>query len=123
MRLDGRVVTGDAPLAVWPRAGAEGTRHHLLRGYPLLEEGTVTGAGFAPRLATASVEVERTLHRFGWVRLGGAAFLDAAWADDRFASPGVGLRLDVFGQTLRVDAATPLDRGGIVLSAGWIESW
>jgi hypothetical protein len=35
----------------------------------------------------------------------------------------VGLRLDVFGQTLRVDAATPLDRGGIVLSAGWIESW
>jgi hypothetical protein len=122
-RLDGRLVTDDAPLAVWPRAGSEGTRLHLLRGYPLLENGIVTGAGFGSRLATASVEAERTVHRVGLARIGAAAFVDAAWADRAFVSPGAGLRVEVFGQTFRLDGAIPLDRGGVVFSAGWVESW
>jgi hypothetical protein len=89
----------------------------------LLENGIVTGAAFGSRLATASVEAERTLRRVGLARLGAAAFVDAAWADSRFVSPGAGLRIDVFGQKFRLDAAVPLDRGGVVFSAGWLESW
>ena len=49
--------------------------------------------------------------------------VDAAWAGSRFVSPGAGLRIDVFGQKFRLDAAVPLDRGGVVFSAGWLESW
>jgi hypothetical protein len=129
-RLDGRFVTEDAPLATWPGAGSDGVRPYLLRGYPLVEDGVVTGEGFGPRLVHASVEVERTVFRAGMVKVGVAAFLD--WAHvpgrshesrDTFTSPGMGLRFDVFGRKLRVDGATALDRGGFVLSGGWVEGF
>lgn len=77
-RLDGRFVTEHAPLATWPGAGSDGVRPYLLRGYPLVEDGVVTGEGFGPRLVHASVEVERTVFRAGIVKVGVAGFVD--WA-------------------------------------------
>jgi hypothetical protein len=63
------------------------------------------------------------------LKVGLAAFLDWARVYGRDAgsgslwSPGAGLRFGLFGRTLRLDTATALDRGGIVLSAGWVESF
>jgi hypothetical protein len=126
-RLDARLVTKDAPLAVWPGAGSDNARPLLLRGYPLLDEGVIRGEGFGPRLLHGSLEAERTMWNPGIVKLGLATFVD--WArilgpDARSLwSPGVGLRIDLLGRVLRVDGATALGRGGVILSAGWVETW
>ena len=129
-RLDGRLVTENAPLAAWPGAGSDNARPLLLRGYPLLKDGVLRGEGFGPRLLHGSLEMERTVWRPGIVKLGLAAFVDWARVRGRepgapgsLWSPGAGLRLDLLGRTLRLDGATALDRGGIVVSAGWVESW
>jgi hypothetical protein len=129
-RLDGRLVTRKAPLAAWPGAGSDNARPLLLRGYPLLEDGVLRGKGFGPRLLHGSLELQRTFWRPGIVKLGLAAFVDWARVDGRdpgaprsLWSPGAGLRLDLFGRTLRLDGATARDRGGIVFSAGWVESF
>jgi predicted double-glycine peptidase len=129
-RLDARLVTENAPLTVWPGAGSDNARPLLLRGYPLLEEGVLRGKGFGPKLLHASVEIERTLWNPGMVKLGLATFVDWARVYGRDGespgslwSPGAGLRVDLFGRTLRLDAATALGRGGLVVSAGWLEEF
>jgi hypothetical protein len=129
-RLDARLVSGNAPLAVWPGAGSDNARPLLLRGYPLLDKGVLRGEGFGPRLLHSSIEMERTLWNPGLVKLGLAGFVDWARVYGRgpesresLWSPGAGLRFDLFGRTLRLDAATPLGRGGLVVSAGWVEAF
>ena len=120
-------MTEDAPLAVWPGAGSDNARPLLLRGFPLLDEGVIIGEGFGPRLLHGSFEAGRTVWNPGVVKLSLATFVDWARVFGRDAgslwSPGVGLRIDVFGRVLRVDGATALGRGGFILSAGWVEAW
>jgi hypothetical protein len=128
-RVDGRLVSENAPLGAWPGAGSDNARPLLLRGYPLLKDGVLVGEGFGPKLLHGTLEMERTLWRPAFLKVGLAAFVDWARVYGRDAgsgslwSPGAGLRFDLFGRTLRLDTATALGRGGIVLSAGWVESF
>jgi hypothetical protein len=129
-RVDARVVSDKAPFSIWPGAGSDDARPLLLRGYPLLDDGVVTGEGFGPRLLHGSIEGERTLFGPGIARVGLVTFLDWAWVSGRpdesprmLSSPGAGLRFDLFGRTVRLDGATTLTRGGFILSAGWVERW
>lgn len=128
-RLDVRGASPGAPLSVWPGAGTGRVGTLLLRGYPLLAGNVVAGVGIAPTLLHGSVEAERLVWDPGLARVGIAGFYDWARASGRpgrapgdFSSFGVGARIHVGRELLRIDGAATRE-GRWTLSAGWVESW
>jgi hypothetical protein len=127
------VASHDAPLSVWPGAGASSGSDAPLRARSLFEESAVIGAAFGRRLLFASVEYEHPVARSRAGPMSIAAFVDTAKADQRFGglgpSPffvdiGVGLRIHVAGAgVVRVDVAKDLHDGHTLLSAGLLERW
>jgi hypothetical protein len=124
--------SAEAPRGLWPGAGTGHARPLLLRAHPLLEDGVIRGPAFGTGLLHASAELELRLARLGPLRLAAAAFVDHARAQagpgagwgEALTGAGGGLRLHLPGErVLRVDAATPLDAGGLTFSAGWLWSW
>jgi len=123
-----RRVSDDAPLGLWPGAGDGHARADLLRAHPLLDDGIVqTSAAFGRTLLAASGETTRWFDAASPVRLGVAAFVDAAQAR-RSLTPttsqvdvGAGLRLRIpgAGRTLRVDFAHGLRDGANAVTVGW----
>ncbi|MGB2715440.1 MAG: cysteine peptidase family C39 domain-containing protein [Vicinamibacterales bacterium] len=117
-----------APLALWPGAGAGQGRDVLLRAHPLLHDGVIRGV-FGRRLSHGGVEwrywrgtILRTL------RVAPAGFVDVARAervpvfgDDRaHVDAGLGVRIAVPGAgVLRIDLAKGLRDGQTGLSIGW----
>lgn len=87
-------VAKDTPLTEWPGAGDQSVGSPFLRAHPLTHGGIVDGVGFGRRLASATVEGRRWLERPSLVRLGVAAFLDAAQVGDTLR-PAIGRRLSV----------------------------
>jgi hypothetical protein len=122
-------VGASSPLALWPGAGDGHARPALLRAHPLLSDGIISGAVFGRTLAYSNIELQRWLERGALVRIGWAAFADAARATHGFdgADPrtqmdvGVGLRMRVPGTTaiIRADIATGLRDGAHAVTIGW----
>lgn len=115
----------DAPRTTWPGAGGGIARRELLRAHPLLDGGVVTGPAFDRHLAGGSAEVVRWLPVGTGLRLGPAAFVDAAhtWGARRRQSlvdVGLGLRLTTAGggPTLRLDGATGLSDDEWAITVG-----
>ncbi|MFW6084348.1 MAG: hypothetical protein ACODAA_03970, partial [Gemmatimonadota bacterium] len=127
-RLYLRTASREAPRTVWPGAGTGIARPELLRAHPLLEDGVIDGRAFDRRLGGGGIELTRWLPTGGVLRVGGAAFLDAAraWSEGpgvSLADAGIGLRLTTAGggPTLRLDLATGLSDDEWALSLGWAD--
>ena len=86
-----------APLALWPGAGDGMARPHLLRAHPLLVDDIISGPAFGRRLFYATAESTRWLAAPRLVRLGVAAFADAAEASHRLNADGTLRQVDVGG--------------------------
>ncbi|MGE3176698.1 MAG: C39 family peptidase, partial [Vicinamibacterales bacterium] len=71
-------VSDAAPLSEWPSPGDADPRAPLLRAHPFTQRGIVDSPAFGRRLAFSSVEGRRWLETGGLVRVGLAAFVDAA---------------------------------------------
>lgn len=96
--LGGSVASADAPPSLWNGAGDGRARAPLLRAHRLLSDGRIDGAVFGRQLAWASLEGQHWLPRPGIVRLGIAAFMDAAAAGRRPAyAVGLPWQVDVGG--------------------------
>ena len=104
------VVSAGAPRLLWEGAGTGRVRAPLLRAHPLEDGDVLDGAAFAPRLAHATLE-RRVFLRRGPLRVGAAAFVDAAitghpsrrggvWLDG-----GAGLFADVGEEEVALDLA------------------
>jgi hypothetical protein len=130
---DGVTTGAGAPRALWPGAGTGQGRDGLLRAHPLIRDGIVDGAAFAPALATAGVELDRW---FGGAAAlaGAAAFIDAAVitaatpvpaARRGFVDAGAGLRFRAPGDAgrLRLDVATSLTDAHRAISVAWERPW
>ena len=126
-------VSDAAPFSVWPGAGEGQVRAPLLRAHPLLSDGVVDltpASAFGRTLTFGSVEVQRWLPRPSLVRLGIAAFVDAARATRQASDdgtrlqidPGVGLRIKIPGTpgVLRADVAHGVRDGRNALTFGWL---
>jgi hypothetical protein len=131
-RAAGRLATDGAPLLHWSGAGTGPGRPELLRAHPLLRDDVVAGSVFGRRLLAFGIEWEPLRRSVGPLRLGVAAFADAAAATRRRApgtasevDAGIGLRLALPGAAgaLRVDFARGLRDGRQALSAGWQKTW
>lgn len=119
----------NAPPSVWYGAGSGRGADALLRAHPLLDgNGGVTSAFFGPQLVHATGELRQWLHQFGPVRIGLAAFVDAARVrpaartgpSRNAVDAGVGLRIRVPGLrgTVRVDVAGGITDGRTAMSFG-----
>jgi len=124
------VASASSPLALWGGAGEGRARGALLRAHPLLDQGRIDGPVFGQRLAHASVETQHWLRRPGLVRVGAAAFVDAAAASHRSpdsigyplqVDAGAGLRVRIPGtpSALRIDYARGLRDGAYAWTIGW----
>ncbi|MGE4068840.1 MAG: papain-like cysteine protease family protein [Vicinamibacterales bacterium] len=121
-----------APLDLWPGAGVGHARSAFLRAHPLLDGGVLAGPVFGRRLAHASLEYARPIHR-GAIGVALAVFGDAAraWArrdGTRSAwqvDTGAGLRITAPGiaGVIRLDLARGLADGQVAVSAGWQPPW
>jgi hypothetical protein len=119
-----------APLALWSGAGDGMARPHLLRAHPLLVDDVVSGPAFGRSLLYVSAESTRWLASPRLIRLGLAAFADAAEASHRLdegsaahvdAGAGVRLRLPGAGNGMvRADYAVGLRDGRQRVSIGLI---
>ncbi|MGH7445046.1 MAG: hypothetical protein ACREKM_09225, partial [Longimicrobiales bacterium] len=120
-----------APRDLWSGAGTGRGVRALLRAHPLMDDdGVIRSRFWAPSLAHATLELRRWLTSIGPVRIGAAAFVDAAVASGGPAAlsggrsaidAGGGLRLALpgVGTTLRLDAAHGLSDGASAVSIGW----
>jgi Peptidase_C39 like family len=124
--------SADAPLDLWPGAGAGHVRAPRLRAHPLLDDGVVSGAVFGQRLAHASLDAGHPLLTRGLMRLDVLAFADAARAwrslsgDRRLhVDMGVGLRLrgPADSGSIAIDVARGLRDGRTALTIGWEHAW
>lgn len=123
----------NSPLALWSGAGTGIGRSRLLRAHRLIQDGILSGATFGRQLVRGGVEGELPVAALGPVKLGIAAFVDAAraWDGAVGANPiaavdlGTGLRVRIPGRraALRLDVATPLAGGGLRVSGGWQAQW
>ena len=126
-------VSDAAPFSVWPGAGEGQVRAPLLRAHPLLSDGVVDltpASAFGRTLTFGSAEVQRWLPRPSLVRLGIAAFVDAARASRQASDdgarlqidPGVGVRIKIPGTpgVLRADVARGVRDGKNALTFGWL---
>jgi hypothetical protein len=122
--------SAQSPLALWSGAGEGRSRAPLLRAHTLLHDGRIDGDVFGRRLAHATVEAQHWLRWPTLVRVGAAAFTDAAAAGRRPAfaqgrafqvDAGVGLRVRVPGRSgvFRVDYARGLRDGAHAWVIGW----
>lgn len=117
-----------APLALWSGAGDGMARPHLLRAHPLLVDDIVSGPAFGRSLLYVTAESTRWLASPRLIRLGLAAFADAADASRRLddgsvthvdAGAGIRLRLPGAGNgTVRADYAVGLRDGQQRFSVG-----
>jgi hypothetical protein len=121
-----RHATGSAPTDLWPGAGAELSRGLPLRAHPLLDDGIVTGSVFGRSLVHATAEVRHRLFAAAPGRFDVAAFADgAAVAGGRPArgswqlDAGVGLRLGLLRQELRLDLGRGLRDGATAVTLTW----
>jgi hypothetical protein len=127
-----------APLSEWPAPGDADAQSPLLRAHGLTRRGIVDSPAFGRRLAFTSVEGRRWLPQPALIRVGIAAFMDAARArkgtmpsvgdrasggDDGplLVDVGVGLRISWPGRNavLRVDYGRGLRDGANAVSIGW----
>src|SRR6185295_16560659 len=102
--------------ALWSGAGTGVGRDRLLRAHNLLDGGILTSASFGRRLVRGGVEGELPVAAVGHVKVGIAAFVDAARAWEGLTRSGsndavdlgAGLRLRLPGSrsALRLDVAT-----------------
>jgi len=117
-----------APLALWSGAGDGMARPHLLRAHALLVDDIVSGPAFGRSLLYVTAESTRWLAAPRLIRLGLAAFADAAEASRRLqdgsvmhvdAGAGVRLRLPGTGtRMVRADYAVGLRDGQQRVSVG-----
>jgi hypothetical protein len=122
-----------APLDRWPTADTGQVSQLLLRAHPLLDAGAISTRDLSPRLAHATVELQRPLAIRLPTRIWWAAFVDAAQQgvsaehtrSAALVDVGLGLRVNVAGtrQLLRLDAARALRDGRVAVSAGWQTAW
>jgi hypothetical protein len=122
-----------APLDRWPTADTGQVSHLLLRAHPLLDAGAIPTPDLSPRLAHATLELQRPLAIRLPTRIWWAAFVDAAQRGASAEHPrsaalvdvGLGLRVNVPGtrQFLRLDVARSLSDGRVAVSAGWQSAW
>ncbi|MBS1817007.1 MAG: C39 family peptidase [Acidobacteria bacterium] len=119
-----------APLALWSGAGEGRSRGPLLRAHRLLHDGRIDGPVFGRTLMHATLEAQHWFDRPHLVRLGAAAFADAARAGSRpdwATAPGVqvdiglGVRVRVPGRSgaFRVDYAYGTRDGARAWFIGW----
>lgn len=119
-----------APLALWNGAGDGRARTPLLRAHQLLDDGRIDGPVFGRTLAHATLEAQHWFAKPQLLRVGAAAFLDAAHAGSRpdwstgsatQADIGIGLRLRVPGRNgaFRVDYAHGTVDGARAWFIGW----
>lgn len=122
--------SAEAPLALWSGAGEGRSRAPLLRAHTLLHDGRIDGSVFGRRLAHATVEAQHWLRWPRLVRVGAAAFTDAAASGNRTAfaqghaaqvDAGVGVRIRVPGRSgvFRIDYARGLRDGVHAWVIGW----
>jgi len=126
-------VSDSAPLGLWPGAGDGRARTPLLRAHPLLADGIIDATGrsaFGRTLSYASAEVQRWLDRPALVRIGVAAFADAAGArrggseEPGAANVDVGgglrFKLPLRDRVLRIDFAHGLRDGAKAVTIAWL---
>lgn len=115
----GALTSRTAARALWNGAGTGPDAWALLRAHPLSDgDGVIRSDWWAPRLASATLEVRQWLTRLGPIDVGVAAFIDGALAGGGSADAagrsaargavdgGLGLRLRLDGAgVLRFDAA------------------
>ena len=129
-RAGADIASAASPLALWSGAGEGRARAALLRAHPLLDDGRIDGPVFGRRLAHTTLETQHWLRRPALVRVGAAAFVDAAAASLRSpgsngypfqVDAGAGLRLRMPGipSTLRIDYARGLRDGAYAWTIGW----
>jgi hypothetical protein len=127
------IATKASPLALWSGAGEGRARGALLRAHPLLHSGRIDGAVFGRRLVSGTAEAQHWFRRPALVRLGAAAFVDAARASQRLegttgrpfqVDAGAGLRVRVPGSssTLRIDYARGVRDGTHAWTVAW-QTW
>ena len=123
------IAGSDAPLALWPGAGAGQGRDALLRAHPLIDDGIIQSGTFGRRLTHGGAEWRRWMQvPRKPIRVAPAIFVDRArayrglggtpqpWQSD----VGAGLRLAVPGSgVFRIDFAHGLRDGRDALSVGW----
>jgi len=124
------VAGADAPLALWPGAGAGQGRAGLLRAHPLIDDGVIRNAVFGRHVINGGVEWRRWVQLARRpVRLAPTMFIDTGRAYHGLDSTnegwqydaGAGLRLAIPGSgVLRIDIAHGLRDGRNALSMGWI---
>jgi len=118
-----------APLALWPGAGDGMARPHLLRAHPLLVDDIISGPAFGRNLLYLTAESTRWLAGPRLVRLGLAAFVDAADVSHRLdgdtrlmhVDAGAGMRLRLPGARngmVRADYAVGVRDGQQRFSVG-----
>ena len=117
-----------APLALWPGAGDGMARPHLLRAHPLLVDDIISGPAFGRSLLYITAESTRWLSAPRLIRLGLAAFADAAETSRRLdegsvahVDAGAGVRLRLPGSAsgmVRADYAVGLRDGQQRISVG-----
>lgn len=124
-----------APASIWPATGlsqiggfGRTSEAALLRAHPLLENDVVRGAVFGPAVWSSGLEKRTFPWSLGFLRLGAAAYVDAAgllnstdstgrWQVDA----GIGFLVREFGstETVRVDLGHGLRDGAWALSLSW----
>jgi outer membrane translocation and assembly module TamA len=102
-----------------------------LRAHPLLDDGIITGLIFGRNLYQGTIERTGWLNRTGPLRLGGAAFVDAArsgpaketGSTELTADAGLGVRFGwPGGGRIRIDRAWGLSDNAAAWSIGWEEA-
>jgi hypothetical protein len=126
-------VSQNAPLPLWPGAGAGRARRPLLRAHGLLDGGAIrVDRAFGRSLAHGSVEVGSPARPVAGLWITAAAFTDLARSSrraDRLAAftawdVGVGLRIrTLFDVTGRIDAAIGLLDASRTVSVGLVRQW
>lgn len=120
----------EATLALWNGAGEGRGRPPLLRAHQLLHDGRIEGPVFGRTLTYSTVEVQHWFEQPRLLRIGAAAFLDAAraWSRPEWVSGaggqvdvGVGLRLRLPGRSgaFRIDYA----RSTRDMARAWFVGW
>jgi hypothetical protein len=115
-------VTSRTPLDLWPAGDTGVVRSTLLRAHPLLDRGSIRTSELRRVLPHASVEYRSRIAEHPMLRVGWAAFIDAA-SSQVDAGAGLRVKLPATPGVLRADFARAVRNRATAVSLSWQSAW